>query len=337
MPQRFRPAGEQQAEENLRRLHMYDEAQNMDARRNAAADRLDFQRQKQAFEEAFKTSEAERKAAQFEATSQMKQQHIDTLNERLKLKDEIDQNNNLLRQQAELAKEKATVAKQNAALDFYKQYPTLDPQSPDFRQKLSETMGKVYSNLVDTQGNLPPDISKAVDNLMNRHDAWQATQQTRAQQANPVQALQDSLAASKPIYGVADAKGQNFNATQAGTDAQTHVQTTYLPPGAKKPVTEVFPRDVFDSMVAASTARNQPQTSPQAVAPTTTAAAVPPAAPVGAPTPTGEDTVQNLQQAKAPVIPQGAIDHLQKNPDLADFFDQKYGQGASQQYLQRRE
>jgi hypothetical protein len=90
--------------------------------------------------------------------------------------------------------------------------------------------------------------------------------------ASPVFQFQDALAASQPMYGVADDNGKGFQATEAGKGEQTHVQTTYLPPGAKKPVTAVFPRSVFDAMVAESNARKT-TANPQSKAPTETAPA----------------------------------------------------------------
>lgn len=43
--------------------------------------------------------------------------------------------------------------------------------------------------------------------------------------------------------------------------------------------------------------------------------------------------IQQVQSAQAPSIPTAAVQHLQQHPELAPYFEQKYGQGSSAQYL----
>lgn len=251
----FHPADPQA--ENFQRLRQYDAAVGSDQKSQLAQEKFDFQQQKTAFDQAYKTSEAERKASEFETRAGIRGEQVGVLQERLKLQQERQQNEAMLKEQAQIAKDRATIAKQKAGIEFYKGIGELDPQSHDFRAKYGELMQKVGANLVNGDGKVPEDIEKAGQYLWQQHNTWASMNMKQQPGQNATTSMQDALAASQPVYGVADEKGQNFNATQAGKDAQTHVQTTYLPPGSKKPITEVFPRSVFDSMVAASVARRQ--------------------------------------------------------------------------------
>jgi len=294
-------SGDQQAE-NFQRLRQYDAAVNSDNRQSNFSERLDFQREKQAFEEAYKTSEAERKASQYETSAALKGEHINILQERVKLQEEIAKKTEILKQQAEITKARATVARQDAGIEFYKGISQLDPQSHDFRTKYGELMGKVESKLVDSEGKMPEDVVKASDHLWSQHNAWSTVNQRQNPAVNVNNQMQDAFAASQPIYGALDSS-KKFTPNQAGKDVQTHVQVSYLPPGATKPVTQVLPRETFDGMVAASVARNKQQptadtaSAPAPVAATPATPAATPAAPSSDPINAALDTAQQQQQA----------------------------------------
>jgi len=307
--------GSNSQQENLNRLRQYDAVVHSDQRNQLNLERFDLQQQKQAFEEAYKTSEAERKASEFQSRYELSNQRLGIMEERMRLNNEIRQNDELLKQQAALAKEKATIARQKAGLQFYQGVSQLNPQAPDFQEKFGKLMSSVSSNLVDTEGKIPEDVTKVSDHLWQQHNAWRASQLTQQTAQNKLDAhqnaLQDALAGSKPTYGTM--QGGTFKPTEAGKEVQDFVQTTYTDPKSGMAVTHVFPRTGFDTMVAASQTRS--------------------AANQSVPTP----TVTPPAQPSFPAAPQTHIDHLIQNPDLADQFDQKYGPGASQQYLQRRE
>lgn len=118
---------------------------------------------------------------------------------------------------------------------------------------------------------------------------------------DPISTFQDALASSNPVYGVGD--GTSFKKADVG-ETQDHVQTTYVSP-AGKPVTQVFPRDFFDSMVSASKARQGGTPSP---APAPVAA---PAAP--APAQAGPPSFNTPEEfaAAAKVAPSGTVIHYQ--------------------------
>lgn len=46
-----------------------------------------------------------------------------------------------------------------------------------------------------------------------------------------------------------------------------------------------------------------------------------------------QEALPNSANAQAPAIPPAAVQHLQQHPELAPYFEQKYGQGSSTQYL----
>lgn len=270
---------------NQDRLRAYDMAANSDERSDIAGQKMDLAQQRAAFDQAYRLSESERKSQQFQQRFEQSQGQLGITQQRMQLQQDIAQNTELLKQQAALIKDKATVARQNAAKQFYGGVSDLDPQNPNFQQKFGQLMGNVQSQLVDSDGKLPEDVMKVSDHLWQQHNTWAATQVKT--QANPTQAWQDALAGSQPQYGVADENGKNFNATEAGKAAQTHVQTTYKEPGGKI-VTQVLPRTVFDGAVAASQSRNQ--VSP-AVVPPVAAPAVP-VVPVATDAPPVDTTVQ---------------------------------------------
>lgn len=132
---------------------------------------------------------------------------------------------------------------------------------------------------------------------------------------DPAVALGAALAASTPSYGTYD--GKTFTPTQAGTGDQTHVQTTYLTKNGT-PVTKVFPRTMFDNLVAGAQAPQSqvPPVSQDGVTPqsemamsqtATMNATAQPAAPVAAP-----DVAAPAAPAPMPDIHQEAFQALQK-------------------------
>lgn len=259
--------------ENFQRLRQYDAAVASDSKQANFDERMDFQRQKEAFDEAHKTSEAERKASEFESRSNLRGDQVNLLQERLKLQQEVANHTQLLKEEAQIAKDRATLARQKAGMEFYKGIGELDPQSHDFRVKYGQLMQKVGSQLVDSEGKVPEDVQKAGDHLWAQHNTWAATNQRQAQKDPLHESLQDALAASKPTYGTME--NGKFKSTEAGKEVQDFVQATYADPKSGMAVTHVFPRTGFDSSVAAAQVRSAAsQSAPQVTAPATATTAV---------------------------------------------------------------
>lgn len=326
--------GNQQIE-NQQRLRNYDAATGQDQKQANFEERLDFQRQKEGFAEAQKTGAAEQRAKEFESRNNIAQDRLKQFEDSAKQQAELRQQQVEIQQQRanlaaeqQLAQGRATIQRQQAGINFFRdEYPKINPQSPNFQQQVGSALARMKPLLVDGKGDIPSDVKDALDHLYQKNNAWAEGQAKPIGVANQIQ---DSLAASTPVYGYVDSN-QKFVATKAGDplsagpdskggENQTHVQTTYIGPNGKVQ-TEVFPRGFFDSQVAASKARAQ-------------GAPVADAAVVAAPA--GTAAVVAAPDA-APAIPQAAIDYLQQNPDAAGHFEAKYGEGASQQYLQRRE
>lgn len=175
------------ATENRQRLAAYD-------RLSANDSKASNEQQKTEFEQAFKLSEQQRKAQAAESRLSVAQDRLslaeraqqnqaesakalrDISEERQKMQVEIATNAQLLKEQHELVREKATAARINAGMEFYKGMGQLKPQSPDFPQKYSELMSKVYGNLVDSEGKIPEEIQSTSNHLLSQHNAWAAAQ-----------------------------------------------------------------------------------------------------------------------------------------------------------------
>lgn len=312
---------------NQDRLRAYDQAaaqddraQYMEGKQALDAQKFDFQKQREAFAEAQKGSALQQRADQFEQTNQRLTEHGEAM-EALKnatLESKQAQIDATAAMQAHKEQETANLAK--AATNIFKTFGTLDKTSPDFPQKVWQTLAD------NPEAVHNPEIMSAVQHQLATHENYLNAQATAtklaaaaaAKQANPNAALEDALAASHPIYGMATSLDpKNFTANTAGTDAQTHVLTTFVTPkGDVK--TEVFPRDMFDASVANAQKRAQ--------------GVVPPAMAPAAPAPA--TAVTPVASPAAPVAPpQAHIDYLRQNPNLASDFEAKYGPGSSQQYL----
>lgn len=181
---------EDRAAKNRQRLAGYDHLEAQDQKHKAADQKV----ADNDFEQAFKLSEQQRKAQAAESRLSVAQDRLslaeraqqnqaesakalrDISEERQKLQVEIATNAQLLKEQHELVREKATAARINAGMEFYKGMGQLKPQSPDFPQKYSELMSKVYGNLVDSEGKIPEEIQSTSNHLLSQHNAWAAAQ-----------------------------------------------------------------------------------------------------------------------------------------------------------------
>lgn len=263
------------------RLSMYDRAVAAQRAPEQQAEKMDFQRQREAFLEAQRQAGTDIKQRQLETTNAFNQQKLESLQAE---RDAKQASYDATQAQQDL-KNNHTAEVAKAATNIFKTLGTLDRTAPDFTSKL-------YGALADNPAAADhPAVMKAVEHELTTFDQQQSLK-AKSQALNPTAAFQDSLAASQPVYGTADPNGKNFNAVAAGQGDQSHVQVTYLPPGAKQPTTQVFPRSVFDSAVAASQARQQQATPQQINTQPTAAPVVPVAAPVVQPAATVSAPVQ---------------------------------------------
>jgi len=311
---------------NEERLRAYEAVQNLDSRNNLQYEKLDLAQQKAAFDQAQKTADAEQRAKAFEQKSSIQEERLKSM-EALR---EAEIASRQAKEEQDTLKALHTAQVATAAANTFKAIGQLDRKDPQFIPKLYGVLAE------NPDAANHPAVLAAVKHEQDVYDR-RAELQAKTQ-ANPTQAFQDALAASQPLYGVAD-KNNNFTATTAGQSDQTHVQTTYRTPSGKI-VTEVFPRSVFDGAVSASKGRQTTQSNeaasgdmgaapagalpstpatplpngltpvPDANVPQGTPAQVPPT-PTGVPAPTGATT-------PAPQISpedQAAISWAQSNPN----------------------
>lgn len=234
-------------------LRGYDAAATQDARAQYTQGRqqlegakFDFQRQKEAFAESEKMSDADRKVQQFQQRFEQAQTNGEALDkvrnatiERLKAETAA----NLA---AQALKEQHTANVATAATNTFTGLAALDNKAADYPQQVY----KLLANNPEASNH--PAVMQAVQHELENYEKRTALNTKAAALTNPTFALQDALASSSPLYGVMD--GKTFTPTAAGQGDQTHVQTTYVAPGGKLQ-TQVFPRSDFDGMVSASQAR----------------------------------------------------------------------------------
>lgn len=224
--------------ENAQKLAIYD-------RLGAQNERLSLDQQKTQFEQAFRESEQQRKISATEDRLKISQERLasneqanknrdenakalqQVAEERLKLREDLANRTQLLKEQHELTREKATSSRVSAALDFYKGMGQLNPQSPDFQQKYSDLMGKVYGNLVDSEGKIPEEIQSTANHLFSQHNAWAASQSTAK-----TTAIQNAVVNGALSFGRLDDKGKLVPNTQGDVTngKATHVSALYADP-----------------------------------------------------------------------------------------------------------
>lgn len=343
---------------NEDRLAAYDRASNADAtaqyrqgRQELEGEKFNFQQQKEAFLESQRLSDAQQRASQFETRNQ----RLLETSQAVKDLHQAQFDSLKAQREAEMAmmtqKMNDSTKMAESAKNIVSALGGLDPKSQEFRAKFSKVVADNIEGLKNEK------VGELVNHQFTTHDNWlDAQAKAAAISAKPVtgsQQLEDALAASHPTYGYVppgkpldeknfvptvsgatgsagvDEKGNALPTKDANGNAlntpQPHVLTTYVGPGGKT-ITQVFPRDAFDASVAASQARSKGN-----------------AGPTGAPAEEDGLTPGQLQAGNVnasanaspalPAPPQNHIDYLKANPNAAGDFDQKYGQGASQQYL----
>lgn len=317
---------------NRRALEAYDRLVNSDSLEESRSAKTELAGQKFAFEQAQKLSEAQRKAGEFQQTNSRLTTNsaaLQTLHEAqiaaMKAREEAV----VAKQQADAAhsaaKDDLTAKTAKAATAIFSGLAGLDKSDSKYESK-------VHQLLADNPDAIwNPAVKDIVEHNLTSYSQQQAAL-VKAQQPK-IEAYQDALAASHPVYGTSPDM-RTFTPTVAGQAEQTHVQTTFQGPNGV-PVTKILPRDFFDNAVAASLARKSagdPYDTGATVAPTTPNPAVPVA--VAAPVMTEAQAVTTgapgaTATPAAPVIPPDHAAFLMAHPEKAASFDAQYGAGAS--------